>query len=438
MLSYILKRINSLDIHTQEVLKNSIASFVVKIVGIVIGLLVSVLLGRTLGASGLGIINLSNRIIAVVLVIALLGVRQVIIKEIAIAHSNRDFNHIGNIMHSVYFLNGSVSIVLSFILILISPWLANNIFGEPSLTIPLIVAATVVVPQVFSRIFSSALVGYRKIWQSNLVEQTLSIAITGVLLLFMWVFGQEINVNRVAIMYALGRLSVTITLGIYWKNIFKPNKNKIFLIKRVLKTSLPLFLVASSGIIIANANIIILGIFEDSKVIGIYAVAARIGTLTSFFLLVTNSSVSPKIAALFANNKMKELQIMIQRVTRILFFLGLSTWVLFIITGKPLLGIWGAEFKAGYLILIIIGFGQFLNLSTGAVGLMLIMTGNEKLQSKISMVFLIINILLNVLLIPIWGGIGAALATSVTTGGENITKLVFVKQRLGITTLKLW
>ena len=99
---------------------------------------------------GLGIINLSNRIIKILLVVGLLGMRQVIIKEVAIAHNKKDLTHIGNVMHTAVLLNGGITLLLTVIFILLSPWLANEVFNEPKLTYPLIAFLIVITPQIFS------------------------------------------------------------------------------------------------------------------------------------------------------------------------------------------------------------------------------------------------------------------------------------------------
>jgi O-antigen/teichoic acid export membrane protein len=220
-----LKKITSkLDIHSLEVVKKSLSSIVVKALGVVFGLGLSIFLGRTIGAEGLGIINLSSRIVSIMILLGLFGMSKVIIKEVAIAHNKKDLDHIANVMHSAYWLNGLIIISLSILLILASPWLANSFFEEPKLTYPLIIAFVVMTPQVFSRIFSSGLIGLGKIWQSNLVDQALSVCLTSVLVCITWLFVQELSVNMVATCYAIGRVGVTISVGLYWKKIYKNNK----------------------------------------------------------------------------------------------------------------------------------------------------------------------------------------------------------------------
>ena len=73
MINSIISRYKKLDIHTSEVLRKSFWSMIVKGVGILALLWISLFLGRNLGADGLGIISLANRIVGLCLVFALFG-----------------------------------------------------------------------------------------------------------------------------------------------------------------------------------------------------------------------------------------------------------------------------------------------------------------------------------------------------------------------------
>ncbi|MBB78570.1 MAG: lipopolysaccharide biosynthesis protein [Crocinitomicaceae bacterium] len=428
----ITKLLSKLDVHTLEVVKKSFSSIIVKVLGVLIVIGLSVFLARTIGAEGLGIINLSHRIVAILLIVGLFGMTKVIIKEVAIALNKNELQHIGNVMHTSYWLNGSITILLSALLILSSPWLANNIFQEPKLTYPLIISFVVMTPQVFSRIFSSGLIGYRKIWQSNLVEQTLSAFLTGLFLLLYWLFLGELNVNIVAVFYAIGRIGVTICVGLYWKKLYLNNGQNKKIFNQLLKTAKPLFLVSIAGVIINSSDIIILGLFSSAKEVGIYLVAARISLLTNMLLLVTNSAISPKIATLYADKDTRSMENMLKKITKGLFIIGLFVYFIFITFGDWILAIWGPEFREAYPILLILGFGQLINLGTGAVGMVLTMTGHEKIQRNISITFMVIFLTLSFFLASKYGILGSAIASAITISGINLAKLFYVKKHIKI------
>lgn len=431
-----LKKIKSkLDVHTLEVFEKSLASIIVKIIGVAFGLALSIFIARTIGAEGLGIINLSNRIITITIVLALFGMRKAIVKEVAIALSKNNLREVSDLMYTSYWFNGLITVAISVILILLSPWIANSIFKEPKLVYPLTIALIVMTPQVFSRIFSSGLIGYKKIWQSNLVDQALSICFTVLLILLAWLFNINMTINVIATCYAIGRVGVTVSVGLYWKKLHNITSQSKIILNKLLKIARPLFFVSIAGVIINSTDIVILGLFSDSKDIGIYVVAARLSLLTSLLIHVTNSAMSPKIAAMYSNKKIDSLKLMIKKVTKGLFIIGLLVYFFFVLFGEFILSAWGQEFKEAYSLLLILGFGQFINLSTGAVGVILIMTGHEKIQRNISILFMFIFLILIFSLTPIYGTLGAAIAVSITIAGINIVKLLYVKK---LTSIELY
>lgn len=425
-----------LDGHTLEVLKKSSSSSFVKIIGLALSLFLSVFLGRTIGAEGLGIINLSNKIVTFCVVFGLFGAKQMIIKEVSIARQQKNFVRIKSIINSSFWFNGILSIVISLVFILSTPWVATNVFAKPELTYPLIIFFVVLVPQVFSRVFSSGLIGYKKIWQSNLVDQALSVFVTFVILIVSWLIGYELTVINVAYAYAIGRIVVTFSVGMYWRKIFthhsEPNE---ILIRELQKKRYNFFLISISSVIFSNADIIIIGMVANTSEVGIYTVSSRLAMMTCFFLKVTNSSLSPKIAALYSSGKLKELELMIQRVTKGLFWIGLSTLILYIFIGRFILSVWGEEFKAGFWILIILSIGQFVNLTSGAVGLLLMMTNHEKIHSRITVSCSIIGLVLLVILVFWFDVLGAAIASSITVIGMNLLTLYFVKKKLNLSSI---
>lgn len=412
--------------HTKEVVRKSFSSTLVKGGGMAATLLSSVLLGRTLGPDGVGIINLTNRIANIMLVFTMFGMQSYLVKEIAISRARKDFKYIGDLMRTSYIFNGLLSFTLVIIFLILVPWMTSNVFKDPNLEIPLMIAVVAVIPMTFSRIFRSGMNGYRKVWQSNLVDQALSVWVVCFLLLVFMLFKFPITVLNVAIIYAFSRIVVVTVTGFYWNSLYKSISSN-FILDKIIKSAYALFLVNASSIIAANADAVLIGWLGSTRDVGLYSVAARIALLTSFFLQVTSSVLSPKIATFHANQESHELKKIVNKVTSALIYIGAISLVAFIVFGDSILGLWGEEFKEAYWVLVILGIGQFVNLSTGAVGLILIMTGHERVQSRISLISVFSNIILNVILIKFYGIMGAAFATAFTVSTENIVKYYFVK-----------
>ena len=429
-----LRRLLKADIHTLEVLRKSSASVAIKVAGMGTGLLVSVFLGRNLGPEGLGIISLSNQIVVLLLVVTMFGMENVLIKHLAIAFGKNDWQHVADSVTTSMVFNGILAVLIATGGLLLAPFLALQVFHEPELEVPLMIALAMIVPQTFSRILASALNGFRKIWQSSLVSEALSTWVVGVGIILFLLAGVEITVVRIAVLYALGRLVVTASIVFYWKRLFHFAGKRRLLFRPLLKMAVPLAVVSATFVISSNADVVMLGWLGDSREVGIYSVAARLALLVSFFQVVTNAAISPKLAALYADARMDELRRMVRRVTGILVVIATGFLLVFIAGGNLILSVWGSEFRQAHTALIILGIGQLFNISTGCSGGLLIMCGYEKVHGYISVIALVVNLVLNYFLIGHFGAEGAATATAVSVGGVSLAKMIIAGKKTGVFT----
>ncbi|WP_460220436.1 flippase [Psychroserpens sp. MEBiC05023] len=436
MINKIKKILKNLDVHTLEVLKKASTSIVVKTLGVFAKIVISVFLARALGADGLGQISIINQLIAVVMIFSMLGMDNVIIKQISIGYEKGNKKLIADSIYSSLIINGIIALFITLFGVLLSGFISKNVFEIPNLKEPLIIAFSVILFETFGRIFTSGINGYRKIWQSNLFREVLTVFCVLSGLVALYVLDIDLSIKHIILLYAIGKFITFIVSLVYWRKLFyiKTHTSKL-IVKSMLKTALPLLFVTATSTLAASADVLMLGWLSNSSEVGLYTVASRLSLFIIFFLQVSNSAISPKLAALYADGRINEMNIMVKRVTLGLICIGFLFLALLIFGGDYILSIWGDNFKQAYLILVILGVGQLINISTGCSGLLLIMCGFEKTHSYISGFFVILNLILNYFLITNYGAIGAAIATSMTIIAENIFKVFFAKQKTGVLTI---
>jgi O-antigen/teichoic acid export membrane protein len=187
------------------------------------------------------------------------------------------------------------------------------------------------------------------------------------------------------------------------------------------------------SVINKQVSTITLGFFATPDQIGIYKVAVQMATLAAFGLQAVNTVVAPRFADLYAQNKMERLQELATGSARITLAVNMLLTILFAILGQPFfIVVFGSEFSASYLPLLILLIGQTANASTGPVAFLLNMTGHEKDTMRGIAIAAGVNILLNLLMIPQWGIQGAAAATAIATVIWNGILWWVAKKRLGI------
>jgi len=90
-----------------------------------------------------------------------------------------------------------------------------------------------------------------------------------------------------------------------------------------------------------------------------------------------------------------------------------------IVFAHPLMRIFGPEFEAGSIVLVIGTLGQVINCGTGPVGYLLLMSGNQSRLIRVQAAMTAITLVLNAVLIPRWGITGAALSSAITNAATN-------------------
>lgn len=431
-----MKGFSRLDSHTFEVIQKSLSSLFVRVNGRIVSLLISLYIGRVLGTEGLGIISLSNNVITILLVVTTIGLPNVLIKNISIGINDKNWKAILSNNFTGLILAGSIALFVTIIGILSSEYVAVGLFHSANLIFPLKISFGVLIPQTLSRIYASSLIGLGKVWQGNLVNETLSSWIVGVGLLVLYLFDVGLDLDLVIIIYAVGRICVTICMGSYWYSLTSGNSGSWqFIQRQMMKMALPLLLVSSTSVIASNADSVMLGWLSDMNEVGLYTVAAKVALLVSFVLSISNNAIGPKLASMYSENRIQELEKMVQKVTAGLIAIGLIVVLSFCLGGKAIMSLWGAEFVDAYMVLLILGIGQFFNISTGCSGMLLIMCGYEKLHGYLSVGFVLLNLVLNYFLIVRFGAVGAASATAITTIGENLFKVILAKRNVGVLSI---
>ena len=176
-----------------------------------------------------------------------------------------------------------------------------------------------------------------------------------------------------------------------------------------------------------------LGLLGSEKEVGAYRVAVQLSMLVIFALSVVNQVIQPSLSRLHAQGDMLAFQKLVADSSVWMFIGTLIPAVGLAFAAPQVLEIvFGAEYRAAAPALQILIFGQVINVFFGSVGTILNMTGLEKEATRGMIIAVVINLALDVLLIPLMGLTGAALASALTIAIWNLILRHYVKIRLGI------
>jgi O-antigen/teichoic acid export membrane protein len=174
------------------------------------------------------------------------------------------------------------------------------------------------------------------------------------------------------------------------------------------------------------ADSIIIGIFRSEFDVGVYNVAIKLAMVSSIVLTAVNSIVAPKLSSSFNNNKTLEFKKIVKDSTKIIFFSAFPIILFLFLFPEFLLSIFGEDFIIGKNALLILLVGQSVSVMSGSVGFILQMTGKEKIFQNILFLALLVNIGLNILLIPTYGILGAAIASTISIVFWNLTSVAYI------------
>lgn len=187
------------------------------------------------------------------------------------------------------------------------------------------------------------------------------------------------------------------------------------MLKTYLMFSLPLLPFTLSQWIIDLSNRYVIEHFMNLNAVGIYSAACGIGTLVSFFYAPISIVLLPTITSLHENGNAEELKTHLKySLNFFLMFAIPSLFGLSILSKVLLTSLSTPEFATGYLIIPVITFGTIIQRSSWIFSNILMLFKKSKMIATIYIFSALSNIILNAILVPSIGIMGAAIATLIS------------------------
>jgi len=183
----------------------------------------------------------------------------------------------------------------------------------------------------------------------------------------------------------------------------------------VLRAGAPFFLMSAMPVLSFNLDKVFLKHWTSSAELGFYEVGTRIGNVTSFLLFISLSVFSPLFARAKEQGVTRELFEKINRYLKYVAGLSLVYLLVLLVFGRDILLFWGEDYGKGYVPMILAAASQFVIILTGPVGALLTMCGHQRIYSRILTGSGLTLILMDLLLIPLFGLIGAAMALMISS-----------------------
>jgi O-antigen/teichoic acid export membrane protein len=269
----------------------------------------------------------------------------------------------------------------------------------------------------------------------------------GAMVLFFVIFKLEMTVARVISIYAISVLLAALVTGylyhVTWTRIFASVSQKKIITPSQCNGILPLddfksarksfALLSISDILMTNLDVMIIGALVDSSDAGGYRLMVQLVMICSIALAAFNQVLQPKISRMYADGQIIELSHLLRKYVFILTVISMCLSLPIFLFGDSLIAlVFGEKYVAYGDALTILLSAQVANVMFGPVATLLNMTGSERRVYKTMLAALSLNVFSSVLLITLFGYIGGAVASILTTVYWNYSLCAFSKRTLGI------
>lgn len=384
--------------------KNASWLFLEKVMRIFSGLFIGVWLARYLGPEQFGTYSYVQSFVSMVAVMASLGLDRIIVKELV----DKKFNQNDILGTALLMKFGAAILVL--VILFFSPIFITNTESEQHLIIVLGLGFSFVAFNVIDFYFQS-LVLSRYIVIVNLI----SLFITSILSILMLITKQPLEyfvyllLFNTALLYLLMIIIYQKKAGgiLNWKFNFP-------LMRKLFKQGWPLIFTSALVILQMKIDQVMLRQMIDVSSVGQYAAAVKLSEASYFLPMVILSSLWPAIVKLRAKGEKIYLE-KLQKLYNLMSFLALSlALVISVFAGFIVSVMFGDGYHEAVTILQIHVWAAvfvYLGVVSGAY---LVNEGLTKKNLYRAALGLVTNVGLNYILIPIYSGQGAAIATLVS------------------------
>jgi O-antigen/teichoic acid export membrane protein len=202
-----------------------------------------------------------------------------------------------------------------------------------------------------------------------------------------------------------------------------------------LAVSLPILMVEGFYLLLSYTDVLLLQQFRSSEEVGVYFAVVKTLALVSFIHYAMSATTAHRFAEYHATGDKERLSAYVAHAIQWTFWPSVAATAVLLAFGKPLLWLFGPQFVAGYDIMFIAAIGLVVRAAIGPVERLLNMLGHQHVCALAYASAFVMNVVLCVLLIPRFGGHGAAAATSTALVFETVLLFWIVRRRLGLHVL---
>ena len=388
-----------------------------RVIQMVLAFIISVFTTRYLGPSNYGIINYVGAYVAFFTAFCTLGINSIIIKELLDCPQKQ-----GQIVGTTIVLRALAGIISTAVIMLIVWELDGNSDGT------VVIALLCSLSLVFQAI-DTINYWFQSRYQSKIASMASLFAYVVTSLYKIILLIENKSVYWFAFATSVDYIFVAIVLlAAYRKNGGLKLEFSFYVAKKLLKSSYHYIL---SGIMVAiymQTDKIMLKYLVDGAEVGYYSLASALGTIWTFILVAIIDSMYPSIVNAYKDNKSTFERKNKQLYSLVIYISVMAAVFITIFGGWAIKIIYGVEYLPAVEPLRIICWYVLFSYLGVARNAWIVCENLQFYLKYMYMVAALVNVILNYVLIPLFGCSGAALASLITQLCTSIIIPLFIKE----------
>ena len=415
-----------------KIIKGTGCLFIGTIISMALGFLTTLIIARCFSKAEYGLYNLVLTIVTIILIFMTLGFPNSLPRKLPY-YIEKKPSKVNKLISSALIIVALNSIILAMLLML-GAEIIGKIFGEEKLIEALMIVAPVLPFSALTGIIFSISQGFGRIRERIYFAHIFQPIIF--LTLVIVVVALNLNFNFIFFAYVIAQIVTFLALILYMlrqKILHLEFSIDLTLSRELILFSVPLFFVGILHFIATWTDTLMLGYYRDAEAVGLYNSASSIAKNLSIFLSLTSFLYVPLATSFYENGKIREMGRIYQILTKWVFILTLPIFTLIILYPEEVIKLFfGEKYVSSALTLQVLNIGFMFHILLGLNGLSLIIVGENKFIFLSSTVASIFNIVFNALLIPKYGLVGAAIATSTSYFVANLLNSLRLYQKTKI------
>jgi O-antigen/teichoic acid export membrane protein len=375
-----------------------------------VSFLAKLIIARELGRFDYGVVSVGITTMTMVSMLSLLGLNTGVARYLP-RDDDRRFRR--GVLWSAYVVVVPLSLLAALGVYLLAGAIATGVFGDPAVA-PVLRTFAAAIPLVS---FVTLTIGVSRGVTDvvpRLAIQNLTVPLSrfGFIALALLLGLGAVGVSWAYVLaHALGALGA----GYYLvrRTDLLSHGSKQWLFGELLRFSGPLLVTTSMVMVFSNMDTYVLGYFWGTGPVGVYNVVYPVAEMMVVVLTSFSFLFMPLLSNIHARGDEEEMARIYRIVTKWVFVISYPLLVLFVVFGHEAIRFtFGAEYTRGTLALAILAAGFFFRVATGPNQSTLQSIGRTRAIMYDNVFAAALNLVLNLLLIPRYAIVGAAVATT--------------------------